>query len=39
VKDAWNRCHVLIAAGEYCEVEILPKGLPELSAADAPPKG
>ncbi len=30
VKDAWSRCRVLIAAGEACAVEVLPKGLPEL---------
>jgi hypothetical protein len=39
VKDAWNRCHALAAAGESCAVEILPKGLPELSQAGAATSG
>ncbi|HTK84998.1 MAG TPA: hypothetical protein VL625_07925, partial [Patescibacteria group bacterium] len=39
VKDAWGRCNTLSAAGEACAVEVLPKGLPELSAAEQGPSG
>lgn len=39
VKDAWSRCNTLSAAGEACAVEVLPKGLPELTAAEEEPSG
>jgi hypothetical protein len=38
VRDAWQRCRALISRGLYCEVEILPKGLQQLSAVESPPR-